>query len=189
MLQLLYTIDYKSKKARSKAAAIGDKYYPTFFLDLLIIISQPLKPITQSSNYSFDNITITFKNQRAPYSSKHVYSLPFDLKYCTFRLATAATREAQYIVMHPTVFIITDLPFSRQKRQKRLKKSSQSSALQPYYAHFLARYIKQVFLFGELLGERVEPLQTLNGPHLANIIFNKQTIFQNRFIEEWNSFI
>jgi hypothetical protein len=44
-----------------KAAVIGNYYYPSFFLNLLIIISQPLKPIMQL-NGLFNNITITFKN-------------------------------------------------------------------------------------------------------------------------------
>lgn len=189
MLQLLYTIDYGSRKAGSKAAAVGDEYYPTFFLDLLIIIGRPLKPITQLNDGFFDNVTITFKNWRASYSSKHVYGLPFDLEHRTFRLATAATREAWYIVMHPTASTITDLPSSRRERRKRLEKSSQSSALQLHHAHFLAGYIKRVFLIGELLGEGVEPSWTLNGSHVQNITFNKWTIFQNRFMEEWDSFV
>jgi hypothetical protein len=189
MLQLLYTIDYGSRKAGSKAAAVGDEYYPTFFLDLLIIIGRPLKPITQLNDRFFDNVTITFKNWRASYSSKHVHGLPFDLEHRTFRLATAATREAWYIVMHPTASTITDLPSSRRERRKRLEKSSQSSALQLHHAHFLAGYIKRVFLIGELLGEGVEPSWTLNGSHVQNITFNKWTVFQNRFMEEWDSFV
>jgi hypothetical protein len=84
MLQLLYTIDYKNRKAGLKATVVGNKYYPTFFLNLLIIISQLLKPITQLSDWLFNNITLTFKNWRALYSSKYIYSLLFNLKYCTF---------------------------------------------------------------------------------------------------------
>ena len=134
-------------------------------------------------------LPITFKNWRASYSSKHVHGLPFDLEHRTFRLATAATREAWYIVMHPTASIITDLPSSRRERRKRLEKSSQSSALQLHHAHFLAGYIKRVFLIGELLGEGVEPSWTLNGSYVQNITFNKWTVFQNRFMEEWDSFV
>jgi hypothetical protein len=67
----------------SKAVVVGDYYYPSFFLDLLIIINQLLKPITQS-NGLFNNVTITFKNWRVLYSSKYIYSLLFNLKYCTF---------------------------------------------------------------------------------------------------------
>jgi len=189
MLQQPYTIDYGSRKTGSKAAAVGDNYYPTFFLDLLIIIGQPLQPITQSNDRFFDNVTVTFKNWRASYSSKHVHGLPFDLDHRTFRLATAATREAWYIVMHPTASTITDLPSSRRERRKRLEKSSQSSALQLHHAHFLAGYIKWVFLIDDLLGEGVEPSWTINGPHLTKITFNKWTAFQNRFMEEWDSYV
>ena len=131
----------------------------------------------QSSNYFFNNIIIIFKNQQALYSSKYIYSLLFNLKHCIFQLATAATKEAQYIIIHPTISIITNLPSLKWERQKRPEKSSQSNALQFYYTYFLAKYIKQVFLFGELFKEGVEPLQTLDGPYLANIIFNKQTAF------------
>ena len=158
MLQQLYTINYGSRKARSKTTVVGNKYYPSFFLNLLIIISRLLKPITQLNNQLFNNITVIFKNWRASYSNKHIYSLLFDLKHRTFRLATAVIRKAQYIVIHPTAFTITDLPHLRRERQKRLKKLSQSSILQLHYAHFLAKYIKQVFLISNLLKEGVKPL-------------------------------
>lgn len=189
MLQQLYTIDYGSRKAGSKAAAVDDEYHRAFFLDLLIIIGRPLRPITQSNGRFFDNVTVTFKNWRASYSSKHIHGLPFDLEHRTFRLATAATREVWYIVMHPIGPTITDLPSSRRERRKRLDKSSQSSALQLHHAHFLAEYIKRVFLIGDLLGEGVEPSWTLNGSHSQKITFNKWTIFQNRFMEEWESYV
>ncbi|OCK87133.1 uncharacterized protein K441DRAFT_595604, partial [Cenococcum geophilum 1.58] len=84
ILQQLYIIDYRSKKAGLKAAAVDDKYHYTFYLNLLIIISRPLRPITQSNGRFFNNITITFKNWRALYSSKYIYSLPFNLEHHTF---------------------------------------------------------------------------------------------------------
>jgi hypothetical protein len=62
MLQRLYTMDYGSRKASSKAAPANDEYIPMFYLDLLIIIDQPLKPITRPTERFFNNITITFKN-------------------------------------------------------------------------------------------------------------------------------
>ena len=62
MLQRRYTINYGSKKASSRAAAFNDEYIPSFFLNLLIIIRQPLRPITQLSSRFFNNITISFKN-------------------------------------------------------------------------------------------------------------------------------
>ncbi|KAF2463862.1 uncharacterized protein BDR25DRAFT_204556, partial [Lindgomyces ingoldianus] len=91
MLQTLYTINYRSKKAGLKAAAVDNEYLPAFFLDLLIVIGRPLRPITRPTDRFFDNITISFKNWRASYSAKHIHGLPFDLEHRTFRLGTAAT--------------------------------------------------------------------------------------------------
>jgi hypothetical protein len=181
-------MDYGSRKAGSRAAALDDDYIPSFFLDLLIIVGRPLKPITQSSSRFFDNITISFKNWRASYSAKHVHGLSFDLKHRTFRLATAATRESWYIVMHP----IADAPeelLSRGERRKRYEKSSQSSALELHHAQFLSSYIKQIFLIGDLLGEGVEPSWRLDGPHTQKITFNKWTTFQEKFMLEWPEYV
>lgn len=188
MLQRRYTIDYASRKAGSRAAAPDDEYIPSFFLDLLIIIGRPLKPITQPSSRFFDNITISFKNWRASYSNKHVHGLLFDLEHRTFRLATAATREAWYLVMHPVANAPDELR-SRGELRKRREKSSQSSAVLLHHAHFLASYIKQVFLTGELLGEGVEPSWRLDGPHTQKITFNKWTTFQEKFMLEWPSYV
>ncbi|KAH7334190.1 hypothetical protein BKA66DRAFT_480077 [Pyrenochaeta sp. MPI-SDFR-AT-0127] len=188
MLQRRYTIDYGSKKAGSRAAAADDEYIRSFFLDLLIIIGRPLKPITQPSNRFFDNITISFKNWRASYSAKHVHGLSFDLEHRTFRLATAATRESWYIVMHPIANAPEEL-LSRNERRKRREKSSQSSALHFHHAQFLASYIKEIFLIGELLGEGVEPSWKLDGHHTQKITFNKWTTFQEIFMQEWLEYV
>jgi hypothetical protein len=75
---------------------------------------------------------------------------------------------------------IADTPeelLSRNERRKRQEKSSQSSALQLYYARFIASYIKEIFLIGELLGEGVEPFWRLDGPYIQKITFNKWTTF------------
>jgi hypothetical protein len=184
MLQRRYTMDYGSRKAGSRAAALEDEYIPSFFLDLLIIVGRPLRPITQPSSRFFDNMTISFKNWRAPYSSKHIHGLSFDLEHRTFRLATAATRESWFIVMHPVANAPEEL-LSRSERRKRREKSSQCSALQLPHAHFLASYIKEVFLVGELLGEGVEPSWRLDGPHTQKITFNKWTTFQEAFMLGW----
>ena len=188
MLQRRYTIDYGSGKAGSRPAAPDDEYIHSFFLDFLMIIGRPLKPITQSSSRFFDNITISFKNWRAPYSAKHVYGLSFDLEHRTFRLATAATREAWYIVMHPVANTPEELQ-SRREHRKRREKSSQSSALQLHHANFLASYIKQVFLIGELLGEGIEPSWRLDGSQTQKITFNKWTLFQAKFMQEWPEYV
>ncbi|KAF2176734.1 hypothetical protein K469DRAFT_606088, partial [Zopfia rhizophila CBS 207.26] len=62
ILYKLYTVDYKSSKAGSKAADIKDKYLLVFFLNYISIIGRPLKPITQPTDRFFDNVTITFQN-------------------------------------------------------------------------------------------------------------------------------
>ena len=184
MLQRRYTIDYGSRKAGSRAAALEDEYIPSFFLDLLIIVGRPLRPISRPSSRFFDNITISFKNWRASYSNKHVHGLSFDLENRTFRLATAATRESWFIVMHPVANAPEEL-LSRSERRKRRETSSQCSALQLRHAQFLASYIKEIFLIGELLGEGVEPSWRLDGPHTQKITFNKWTTFQEAFMLGW----
>ncbi|CAN9216863.1 unnamed protein product [Alternaria alternata] len=176
--------DYGSRKAGSRAAALEDEYIPSFFLDLLIIVGRPLRPITQPSSRFFDNMTISFRNWRAPYSNKHIHGLSFDLEHRTFRLATAATRESWFIVMHPVANAPEEL-LSRSERRKRCEKSSQCSALQLHHAQFLASYIKEVFLVGELLGEGVELSWRLDGPHTQKITFNKWTTFQEVFMLGW----
>jgi hypothetical protein len=188
MLQRRYTLDFGSRKAGSRAASNDDEYIRVFYLDLIIIIGRPLRPITQPSSRFFDNITVSLKNWRAPYSAKHVHGLSFDLEHRTFRLATAATRESWYIVMHPVVETPEEL-ISRSERRKRREKSSRSSALQIHHARFLASYIKQIFLIGELLGEGVEPSWRLDGPHAQKITFNKWTIFQEAFMREWPEYV
>jgi hypothetical protein len=182
-------MDYGSRKAGSKAAPVGDEYIPMFYLDLCIIIGQPLKPITQPTERFFDNITVTFRDWSRPYSGKHVDGLPFRLERRTFRLATAATRELWFIVMHPTVPEIVDLPASKQEQRKHQENASSNSAMQSHHAHFLATYIKWVFLTAELLGEGIEPSWKLGGPQLQNISFNKWTIFQERFMDSWQGYV
>ena len=189
MLQRLYTMDYGSTKAGSKAAPTNDEYIPVFYLDLLIIIGQPLKPITRQTERFFDNVNITFKNWRSSYSTKHADGLNFKLDQRTFRLATAATRESWFIVMHPTVSVMTELPTSKQEQQKRREEASQNSALQPHHAYFLANYIKWIFSTAVLLGEGIEPSWKLDGPQSQNITFNKWTIFQEIFVAEWGGYI
>ena len=73
MLQTRYTVDYSSRGSGSRPASVEDEYYPTFHLDMLTFIGQPLKPLTRQSEQFFDNITVTFRNWSAPYSSKHTH--------------------------------------------------------------------------------------------------------------------
>ena len=61
-LHRLYTLDYGSRQAGSKAADATDEYHPLFFLDYISIIGRPLRPITRVSERFFDNVTITLKD-------------------------------------------------------------------------------------------------------------------------------
>jgi hypothetical protein len=160
----------------------------TFFLDLLIIVGRPLKPITQPTDRFFDNIVVSFKDWRAPYSTKHAHGVSFDLEGRTFRIATAATRETWYIVMHPVAEAPAEL-LSGRRRRMRLERSSQFSALAVGRANVLATYIKKVFSNGELLGEGVEPSWRLSGPQSQRIAFNKWTRFQELFMQQWSLYI
>ena len=118
MLHRHYTMDYASRLAGSKAANTTDEYHPLFFLDYISIIGRPLKPITQSNERFFDNVTVTFKDWQMPYTRKHQYNLPFDLKNRTFWLVLATTRETWFIVMHPIATLAIEIPSSRRKRLK-----------------------------------------------------------------------
>ncbi|KAL6406206.1 hypothetical protein AUP68_10375 [Ilyonectria robusta] len=100
MLQRSYTMNYGSRKMGSTPAREDNTYFPRFRLDFISIVSQPLRSICRHSHF-FDNITISLRHWQAPYSAKHVEGIPFDLAGCTFRLATGATREAWFVVMHP----------------------------------------------------------------------------------------
>ena len=153
MLQQRYTIDYGSRKAGGRSTQPTDEYHPLFFLDMIIIVGHPLKPITQSNDRFFDNVTISFRNWRSSYSCKHIHGFSFDLQHRTFRLATAATRESWFIVMHPIGNVITEFPASRRDQRQKAEEASQSSALQLHHAQFVAAYIKQVFLLDEFLGK------------------------------------
>ena len=185
MLHRLHTIDYGSRQAGSKAADIMDEFHPLFFLDYICIVGRPLKPLTRVSERFFDNVTITFKNWHVSYPEKHQYKIPFDLKHRTFRLATAATRETWYIVMHPIVAPAVELLSSRQARLRKQAESSRRSALKAHHAQALASYIKSLFLSGELLGERVEPSWNLNSPLDQTLTCNKWMTFQQWFMEDW----
>ena len=91
--------------------------------------------------------------------------------------------------MHLVANTATKLPSLKQKRQKRLKRLLQASALKFPYASFLATYIKRIFLLGELLREGVKLLQKLDSLYLQKLAFNKQTTFQERFIQKQSSYI
>lgn len=189
MVQQRYTMDYGSRKAGSRATQSTDEYHPLFFLDMIIIVGRPMKPITHASDRFFDNVTLSFRNWRSSYSCKHIHGFSFDLQHRTFRLATAATRESWFIVLHPAGTRMHELPSSRRKQRQNAEEGSKSSALRYEHAQFLVAYMKQLFLLNELLGEGVEASWVLDGPHVQTITFNRWTIFQEVFMENWEEYV
>lgn len=177
-------MDYGSRRSGSKSADIGDEYHPLFFLDYLSIIGRPLRPLTRFNDRFFDNVTVSFKNWQKPYSAKHQSKLTFDLHNRTFYIASAATREDWFIVMHPIVAPAVEI-LSRTERLRRQAKSSQESALTVHHAEALAAYIKEIFQSGELVGERIENSWRLNSSLAQQLTFNKWTRFQEQFMEDW----
>ena len=185
ILQHRYTMDYSQRSSGSKPASTADEYYPVFYLDMISIVGQPLLSIIHRSSF-FDNVTFTLHRWQAPYSSKHaVSSLPFELAHRTFRLATGASRENWFVVMHPVRAEALEL---RTKRE-RGGGSGGRSAMRRHHAEVLAGYIKGVFLDGALLGEGVEPLWTLGGQQSQNISFEKWSVFQTKFMQGWPGFM
>ena len=174
-------MDYGSRKAGSRPASEKDTYYPVFYLDFISVVGRPLQPVTRRSERFFDNVTISFRHWQAPYSAKHGHTMPFDLTNRTFRLATGATREIWFIVMHPVRPAATGRPHRDACRR--------GSALAKHHAESLASYVKSVFLTGELLGEGIEPAWTLGGQQSQTITYNKWTAFQEIFMEGWVDFV
>lgn len=188
MFQQRFTMDYGRQRSGSKPASGNDEYYPVFHLDMISIVGCPLRPITNRSGF-FDNVTFTLQHWQAPYASKHAASsLPFDLAHRTFRLATGASREVWFVVMHPVQAEILELPQSRAERRRRQKESGQSSGMRRHHAEALAAHVKEMFLDGELLGEGVEPSWSLGDGRSQNISFEKWSTFQALFMERWSSF-
>lgn len=182
-------MDYGSRKAGSRATQPTDEYHPVFRLDMIIMVGRPMKPITHASDRFFDNVTLSFRNWRSSYSCKHVHGFSFDLQHRTFRLATAATRESWFIVLHPAGTKMRELPSSRRAARQKAEEASKSSALRYEHAKLLAAYIKQLFLTNELLGEGVEASWLLDGPQVQTITFNRWTTFQEVFMENWEEYV
>ncbi|KAF5120471.1 hypothetical protein E5D57_013504 [Metarhizium anisopliae] len=182
LLQEPYTIDYGHPRSTGSAAATSDDgYYPAFYLDYFSIVGRPGRPITGHSERFFDNVKISFSKWQAPYSSKHDPELPFDLSNRTFRLASGASREIWFIVMHP---VRSTASGGRTKKQS----LQCGSALAKHHAEVLASHIKEVFLASPLLGEGIEPSWVLNSKHSQTITFKKWTTFQELFMERWERF-
>ncbi|KAL7754791.1 hypothetical protein ACKLNR_015277 [Fusarium oxysporum f. sp. zingiberi] len=183
LLQRRVVLDYGSKKTGSKPASEDDDYYPVFRLDFVSIVGLPRRPICRSSHF-FDNITISFRHWSAPYSAKHVQGIDFDLSGRTFRIATGATREAWFIVMHPS-----QRAAGANNPRRRHDTTHTRTALVQGRALMLASYIKDIFLEGELLGEGVEPRWALGGKETQMIAFDKWVIFQTLFMDGWAGFL
>ncbi|WKT53995.1 hypothetical protein QSH57_004579 [Fusarium oxysporum f. sp. vasinfectum] len=176
-------LDYGSKKTGSKPASEEDDYYPVFRLDFVSIVGLPRRPICRPSHF-FDNITISFRHWSAPYSAKHVQGIDFDLSGRTFRIATGATREAWFIVMHPS-----QRAAGANNPRRRHDTTHTRTALVQGRALMLASYIKDIFLEGELLGEGVEPRWALGGKETQMIAFDKWVTFQTLFMDGWTGFL
>jgi hypothetical protein len=191
MIHRRYTLDYGSRKARSRPASLTDAFIPTFFLDYISIVGRPRRPITKSNRQVLNNfpIEVTFARWSAPYSGKHLYDLPFDLQHRTFRIGKAATRGTWFVVMHPISPAMSRLPFSRGEALKRKMKAAESSAMQTHHAQALAAYITSVFLSADLIGEGIEPSWTLGNPTVKEIDSNKWVSFQVCFMENWDAFV
>ncbi|KAF6527787.1 hypothetical protein HZS61_008089 [Fusarium oxysporum f. sp. conglutinans] len=132
----------------------------------------------------FDNITISFRHWSAPSVAKHAQGIDFDLSGRTFRVATGATREAWFIVMHPN-----QRTAGANNPRRRHDATHTRTALVQGRALMLASYIKDIFLRGELLGEGVEPRWALGGKETQMIAFDKWVIFQTLFMDGWTGFL
>ncbi|KAF5266247.1 hypothetical protein FOXYS1_2915 [Fusarium oxysporum] len=183
LLQRRVVLDYGSKKTRLKPVSEDDDYYPVFRLDFVSIVGLPRRPICRPSHF-FDNITISFRHWSAPYVAKHAQGIDFDLSGRTFRVATGATREAWFIVMHPN-----QRTAGANNPRRRHDATHTRTALVQGRALMLASYIKDIFLRGELLGEGVEPRWALGGKETQMIAFDKWVIFQTLFMDGWTGFL
>jgi hypothetical protein len=173
ILQHRYTMDYGRRSAGSKPASTAHEYYSTFHLDMVSIIGNPPQAIASRSPF-FDNVTFTLQHWAVPYSSTHAISgLPFKLTNRTFRLATGASREIWFVVMHPIQREARELPASRARGRPGSTPDIRRSALRRDHAEALSNYIKELFLDGALLGEGVEPCWTLGDRRSQNITFEK----------------
>ncbi|KAJ9415745.1 hypothetical protein QL093DRAFT_2568886 [Fusarium oxysporum] len=175
--------DGTPRRLGSKPASEDDDYYPVFRLDFVSIVGLPRRPICRPSHF-FDNITISFRHWSAPYVAKHAQGIDFDLSGRTFRVATGATREAWFIVMHPN-----QRTAGANNPRRRHDATHTRTALVQGRALMLASYIKDIFLRGELLGEGVEPRWALGGKETQMIAFDKWVIFQTLFMDGWTGFL
>ncbi|KFA76187.1 hypothetical protein S40288_10098 [Stachybotrys chartarum IBT 40288] len=123
------------------------------------------------------------------HSSTHaISSLPFEVVHRTFRLATGASREIWFVVMHPIQQEAFELPESHAGRRSGSRADGRRSGMRRHHVEALSSYIKDIFLDGALLGEGVEPCWTLGERRSQNITFEKWSMFQELFMERWHIF-
>lgn len=72
---------------------------------------------------AFDNVTVTLKGWHRP------YAMHFDLKHRTFRVATAATRETRYIMMHAIVAPVLELGQGKRNYLPEKSKCNETTSL------------------------------------------------------------
>lgn len=145
-------MDFGSKSEGGRRARADDRYYPQFFLDFLGIVGKPGCVLSCRGPPLFDNVTVSFGHWAKPYGAKHMGGIGFDVTGRTFRIASAATREDWFIVMHPTGTREAELPRSGAKRRRRIEEASRKSGMPMDRARPLAAYIVDVFTSAPGLG-------------------------------------
>jgi hypothetical protein len=171
---------------QGRAADADDEYHPLFFLDYICIVGRPLRSITRTNECFFDNVTVTFKDWQQAYTAKIQYKLP------AFRPPESDIQAGGGIDEGDVVH--RDAPDHDADRGAAVlaagvvEEAGEIESAQHTHgthARVLASYIKDVFLTGELMGERVEPSWTLNSPLSQTLTCDTWTIFQERFMEGW----
>ena len=179
MIHTCFTIDYGSEEEGSRAADDDITFHTTFHLDMLSIVGKPMEPIGQSGITFSDNINVTFQHYASIYSPNHVHGVDFDPSHRTFHIATGASREKWYVVMHPM-----SAPTTPKEKNAKLR-----TALRKDHAQAIADYIIQIFQVGELIGEGIQTVWRLGGPESQRVAAGKWVIFQEKFMENWVSFV
>ncbi|KAF4473979.1 hypothetical protein CGGC5_v017266 [Colletotrichum fructicola Nara gc5] len=190
MLQVKHTIDFGARSAGATQAKAADTFIPQFFLDFFSIVGKPGRPITRRSAPLLDNVIVSFERYGAPYSTKHVGGVLFNMTGRTFRIAQAGTREVWFIVMHPlagsSTQSTTSAGYSQQEPQQQ---SSSKSAMPIGLARELASYITSIFQSSQLLGEGVDTCWRPGGKDSQRISSAQWYIFQTQFMNGWAAWV
>lgn len=185
-----YTMDYGSGRhgARSYRSLTKHKevqFNPTFYLDMITYIGRPMKAITGGSSDFFENVHVTFRHWRTSYQIKHAEGINFPLTQRTFCVAEASTRDKWFIVMHPKVSIMTELPESGSTPRQQRTKEQQQSAIAESHAVSLVTYIKKIFSYPRLVTLGVDSSWTLGGNQSQTVTFQEWSEFQKTFMAQW----